>query len=79
MYTFAVEPIWVPFPPMPTPNARHQHNAAIFTPTDSNDAIMEINQRFTKVLEETVKKYHEQYFWFHRKWNREMYKGISRY
>ena len=48
-------------------------------PKISDDAIVEINQRFTKVLEETVREYPEQYFWFHRKWNREMYKGISRY
>ena len=48
-------------------------------PQISDDAIVEINQRFTKVLEETVREYPEQYFWFHRKWNREMYKGISRY
>ena len=48
-------------------------------PKKSDDAIVEINQRFTKVLEEIVREYPEQYFWFHRKWNREMYKGISRY
>ena len=48
-------------------------------PKISDDAIVEINQRFTKVLEEIVREYPEQYFWFHRKWNREMYKGISRY
>ncbi len=48
-------------------------------PKISDDAIVEINQRFTKVLEETVREYPEQYFWFHRKWKREMYKGISRY
>ena len=48
-------------------------------PKKSDDAIVEINERFTKVLEETVREYPEQYFWFHRKWNREMYKGISRY
>ena len=48
-------------------------------PKKSNEAIVEINQRFTKVLEETVREYPEQYFWFHRKWNREMYKGISHY
>ena len=48
-------------------------------PKISDDAIVEINQRFTKVLEETVREYPEQYFWFHRKWNREIYKGISRY
>ena len=48
-------------------------------PIISDDAIVEINQRFTKVLEEIVREFPEQYFWFHRKWNREMYKGISRY
>ena len=42
IYTFAVEPIWVPLPPMPTPIARHQHNAAIFTPIASNDAMIGI-------------------------------------
>jgi len=48
-------------------------------PNNSDDAIVEINQRFTKALEKTVREYPEQYFWFHRKWNRELYKGISRY
>ena len=42
IYTFAVEPIWVPLPPIPTPIARHQHKAAIFTPTVSNEAIIGI-------------------------------------
>ena len=48
-------------------------------PKNSDDAIVEINQRFTKILEETVRNHPEQYFWFHRKWNRGIYKGISRY
>ena len=48
-------------------------------PNNSDDAIVEINQRFTKALEKTVREYPEQYFWFHRRWNREIYKGISRY
>jgi len=48
-------------------------------PKNSDEAIVEINQRFTKVLEDTVREYPEQYFWFHRKWNRKIYKGISRY
>jgi len=47
-------------------------------PNNSNDAIVEINQRFTNMLEEIVLEHPEQYFWFHRKWNREMYKGIAR-
>ena len=32
----------MPFPPIPTPIARHQHNAAIFTPTVSSEAIIGI-------------------------------------
>ena len=48
-------------------------------PHNSDDAIVEINQRFTNILEETVREYPEQYFWFHRKWNQEIYKGISLY
>ena len=48
-------------------------------PNNSDDAIVEINQRFTKALEKTVREYPEQYFWFHRKWSRGIYKGISRY
>ena len=43
-------------------------------PSNSDNAIMEINHRFTKVLEEIVKKYPEQYFWFHKKWNKKIYK-----
>ena len=46
-------------------------------PDNFDDAIMEINHRFTKLLEQAVRKNPEQYFWFHRKWNRELYKGIS--
>ena len=42
MYTLAVDPICVPFPPIPTPIARHQHNAAILTPTVSNEAMIGI-------------------------------------
>ena len=40
---------------------------------DSTKAIVEINQRFTSLLEKVVRQYPEQYFWFHRKWNRNMY------
>lgn len=48
-------------------------------PENSEEAIVEINQRFTNLLEDIVRKYPEQYFWFHRKWSRDMYKGLSRF
>ena len=50
IYTFAVEPIWVPLPPIPTPIARHQHNAAIFTPIASNDAMIGIMAAVNGIL-----------------------------
>ena len=37
-------------------------------PENSKDAIVEINQRYSKLLEEAVREYPQQYFWFHRKW-----------
>ena len=48
-------------------------------PPDSNDAIMEINNRFTKLLEKIITDHPEQYFWFHRKWDKQIYKGLSKY
>ena len=48
-------------------------------PENSNDAIVEINQRYSKLLEEAIRENPQQYFWFHRKWGREMYKGLSRF
>ena len=48
-------------------------------PENSNDAIVELNQRYSKLLEEAIRKHPQQYFWFHRKWGREMYKGLSRF
>ena len=46
-------------------------------PEKSNEIIVEINQRYSKLLEEAVREYPQQYFWFHRKWARENYKGLS--
>ena len=48
-------------------------------PENSNEVIVEINRRYSKLLEEAVIEYPQQYFWFHRKWARENYKGLSRY
>ena len=46
-------------------------------PKNSDEAIIEINQRFTSLLENMVCKYPEQYFWFHKKWNHDNYKKIN--
>ena len=48
-------------------------------PEKSNEIIVEINRRYSKLLEDIVKEYPQQYFWFHRKWARENYKGLSRF
>jgi len=34
---------------------------------------VQINQQYTSLLEKVVTQYPEQYFWFHRKWNRSIY------
>ena len=46
-------------------------------PEGSNEIIVEINRRYSRLLEEAVREYPQQYFWFHRKWARENYKGLS--
>ena len=38
-----------------------------------NDLIYNVNQHFSKVLEELIKKTPEQYFWFHRKLDKKNY------
>ena len=40
---------------------------------DKNDLIYNINQYFSNLLEDEIKKYPEQYFWFHRKWPKNIY------
>jgi KDO2-lipid IV(A) lauroyltransferase len=37
-------------------------------PSKKEDAIIAINTQYSKLLENEVRKYPEQYFWFHRKW-----------
>ena len=48
-------------------------------PKKSNEVIVEINRRYSKLLEEAVIECPKQYFWFHRKWAKENYKGLSRF
>ncbi len=42
----------------------------IFSPADgtNEEKIAYITQKFSSALEEVVRKYPEQYFWFHKRW-----------
>ncbi len=42
--------------------------------TESKD-IFEITQEYTNILENCIKKYPEQYFWFHRRWKTKLKKN----
>ena len=42
-------------------------------PKDKDNAIKAINSYFTSELEKNIIKYPEQYFWFHRKWEKAQY------
>ena len=44
-------------------------------PNEKEDAIIAINTQFSEILEKEVRKYPEQYFWFHRKWKKSTYKS----
>ena len=44
---------------------------------DRGLAIQQINQRYSNLLEEKVRIYPQQYFWFHRKWAKNIYNGLS--
>ncbi|MDP6936331.1 MAG: hypothetical protein QGF36_02750 [Candidatus Marinimicrobia bacterium] len=48
-------------------------------PDNSEEAIIEINRRYTAILETVVRNHPQQYFWFHRKYNLGNYKGLSRF
>ena len=37
------------------------------------DIIIEINRLYVEILEDIIKKYPEQYFWFHKKWDKDIY------
>ncbi len=37
-------------------------------PADKAGAVQELTQRYTAVLEKMIRRYPEQYFWFHRMW-----------
>jgi KDO2-lipid IV(A) lauroyltransferase len=37
------------------------------------EIIIEINRLYVEILEDVIKKYPEQYFWFHKKWDKDIY------
>ena len=41
-----------------------------------DDVIIEINRLYANCLENIIKKYPEQYFWFHKKWDKEIYDNL---
>ena len=45
----------------------NQYHVSFEAIPNGND-IIEITQSFTSVLEQNIRKYPEQYFWFHRRW-----------
>ena len=48
-------------------------------PDSTSEAIVEINQRYSKLLEGEIRENPQQYFWFHRKWAKINYKGLPRF
>jgi len=56
----------------------YNFNAEILDTTDINfekdDVIYRINRKFTISLEQMIKKYPNQYFWFHKMKNKKQYK-----
>jgi len=44
-------------------------------PEVQEDAISYINTQYSQLLEDAVKLHPEQYFWFHRKWPKSIYKN----
>lgn len=41
-------------------------------------AVKEINQKFSHLLEEKIIQYPHQYFWFHKKWDKTIYKQLEK-
>ena len=37
------------------------------------DIIVKVNERYVNKLEKIILKYPEQYFWFHKKWDKNIY------
>ena len=48
-------------------------------PNNIDEAVKIINQKYTMLLEQKIREYPSQYFWFHRKWPKKIYKGLSNF
>ena len=59
------------------PNLKYELNIIRLDKKDINiskdDLIYNINKYFSDLLEKEIKKYPEQYFWFHKKWSKDIY------
>ena len=43
------------------------------TSEQKDQLIIQINTEYSRILEEEIKKHPNQYFWFHKKWDKEIY------
>ena len=46
----------------------------ILNENDIKSLCINVNTKYSLLLEEEIKKYPEQYFWFHKKWDKKIYK-----
>ena len=44
-----------------------------FDNQSTEQKVFSINEAYNQELEQTITKYPEQYFWFHKKWNKKDY------
>ena len=50
----------------------NKYNIEIVPVKTNSDSIEQITQNYTTILESYIKKYPEQYFWFHKRWKTKM-------
>ena len=43
-------------------------------PENIEELFIEISTKYNGILENKIREYPEQYFWFHKKWDRKIYK-----
>ena len=47
---------------------KKKYNIEIVPVKTDSDSVEQITQNYTSILESYIKKYPEQYFWFHKRW-----------